>query len=380
MWYWVVQPGNYSRIVAICMLAGWALRGFGNWHFGQARGVVIAFLGFWGWTVISAFLAPEPRVAWSFVEEMTKILLPFLVGITMIDSVAKIKQLAWVILLTMGYVAYELNMSYYDGFNRLQEIGFRGMDGNCVSVAMNSCIGMGIFLALHEKSWVRKGIALICVVLMLHVVLFSYSRGGMLGLLATGLIGFFLIKKQPMHYLLFLAIVLVGWRLAGQGVQERFMTSFASKEERDGSAESRLKLWENCIDIMIANPVFGVGPDHFPVVAHHYGWPEGKAAHTLWLQTGAELGFPGLGFLILFYGLCMVRLFPLLWESSAVPDPWLHTTARMIIAALVGFMISAQFVSMVGLEIPYYICLIGAATLKLASVPQARPENGPVED
>ena len=40
MWYWSVPQGNYSRIVALALLAGWALGGFGSWRFGRARVVL----------------------------------------------------------------------------------------------------------------------------------------------------------------------------------------------------------------------------------------------------------------------------------------------------------------------------------------------------
>src|SRR5437870_1297376 len=47
MWYWSVPAGNYSRIVAIALLAGWLVRGGGKWQFGAARAVVLAVIGYW---------------------------------------------------------------------------------------------------------------------------------------------------------------------------------------------------------------------------------------------------------------------------------------------------------------------------------------------
>jgi hypothetical protein len=86
------------------------------------------------------------------------------------------------------------------------------------------------------------------------------------------------------------------------------------------------------------------------------------------MQLGAELGFPGLFFLLIgFYGLCIARLWPLTFLATPVPDPWIKTLARMVIAALFGFFVSAQFVSLAGLELPYYIVLVGAGALKLTS-------------
>ena len=58
LWHWAVPEGNYSRIVAIALLAGWTLRGFGRWRFGRATPVVMALIGYWGWVALSAARAP----------------------------------------------------------------------------------------------------------------------------------------------------------------------------------------------------------------------------------------------------------------------------------------------------------------------------------
>jgi probable O-glycosylation ligase (exosortase A-associated) len=366
MWFWAVPAGNYSRIVAIALLVGWTLHGFGNWNLGRARGIVLALIGFWAWTALSAFLAPNSEVAWNFVESHSKIFLPVLVGITTLDSIAKLKQLLWVIVLSQGYVALEMNLAYYSGFNRVQEAGFGGMDNNCVAIAMVAGTGMAFFLGLEVPRWWQKALAWAAGALMAHTVLFSFSRGGMLGLIVTALITFALIPKKPKHYIAFLLAVLLAIRLAGTEVQERFATSFANVEgSLEESAQSRLELWAACWDSM-KNAPLGIGPDHWPLISQEYGFAKGKHGHSLWLQLGAELGFPGLLCLGLFYGLCILRLWPLTRRSELV-DPWLRATARMVIASLIGFMFSAQFVSLPGLELPYYTALVGAGVLRLAS-------------
>jgi O-antigen ligase len=162
--------------------------------------------------------------------------------------------------------------------------------------------------------------------------------------------------------------VLLALRLAGPDVRDRFSTAFVAEERPDFSAQSRVELWGVSWDLMLRYPLLGVGPDHFPLVAHEYGWPSGKEAHSLWMQTGAELGFPGLLCLVLVYGLCMARLWPLARGQRESHDPWLGHVARGVIAALAGFAVSVQFVSAEGLELPYYIALVGAGVLKLVSV------------
>jgi probable O-glycosylation ligase (exosortase A-associated) len=371
MWYWSVPQGNYSRTVALALLAGWAMHGFGRWRLGRARGIIAALVLFCLWSIATTAFASNQDVAWSYVESIVKIVLPCLVGITLIDSTRQLKQLTWVILLSQAYVAWEFNLSYFAGYNRLWEEGFGGMDNNCHAIALVACTGLAMFVGLHERRWWLKGLAFAAALLMIHAILFSFSRGGMLSLAVTGLVGFLLVPKRWQHYLAFAAVVLVAIRLAGPEVTARFQTVFAGAEERDASAQSRLVLWGCCWDSMLKRPL-GVGPDHWCLIAPEYGFPRGKNAHSLWLEVGASLGFPGLGLLLLFYGLCVARLWPLTRQRFPVTDPEYRGLARMVIASLTGFAVAAQFVSLDRLEPPYYVALIGAGLLKLSSTQPSR--------
>jgi O-antigen ligase len=208
---------------------------------------------------------------------------------------------------------------------------------------------------------------------MVHTVLFSFSRGGMSALIVVGVLSFLLIPKQPKHYVIFLLAVLLGLRLAGPEVRNRFMSSFLPEEQLDSSAKSRLELWADCLESIRNRPVLGLGPDHWPLVAEEHGWLAGKHAHSLWFQIGTELGLPGLFFLLLFYGLCSARLCTLVPELQIVGDPFIRACARMVIASLIGFMVAAQFVTLPGLEVPYYVVLLGAGALKLSPGPNTVP-------
>ncbi len=378
MWHWSVPQGNYSRIVAIAMLVGWLARGFGKWNLGKAWPIVIALVAYLGWSALGLFHAQDKETAWEFVEQLTKVVLPFLVGITTIQSVRQLKLLAWVILLSLGYVAFELNLSYFQGYNQAALGEFAGLDNNSLAIALVSGVGLGFFLGLGVRDWRLKILAFGATGMLAHAVLLTFSRGGMVALAVTGLVSFFLIPKRLVHYLVFTLAVLLCLRLAGPEVRARFMTSFASQEERDYSAQSRIDLWNGCWDSMLKRPVFGVGPHQWPTIVAEYGFPPGKEAHSLWMQIGAELGFPGLAFLAAFYGLCVVRLWPLARDGSGGSDPWLRDASRMVIASITGFAVSAQFVSLSGLEVPFYVVLLGAGVLRFVSLrPTALPPPAP---
>lgn len=364
LWHWSVPDGNYSRIIGISLLVGWALNGFGNWSFGRARPIVWALLAFLFWNAASAMIAREPAVAWYVVIELTKIVLPFLVGVTMIRSFEQLKMLAWVIALSQGYVAFEANLSYV--VHRVNWISkdFGGMDNNCNAIALVCGTGFAFFLGLSEQKLWRRGIAFFAAALMTHAIMLSNSRGGMLALLITGAVSFVLVPKRPIYYFYLAIAVAIGARMAGPSVIERFSTIFVDAEERDSSAQSRLDLWKTCLEVTQRNPILGIGPNHFPVYAEELGYTPGKSPHTVWLTASAELGLPGLGLLLAFYIIAILRL----WHTSRllVHDwPEMANFARMVIAAIIGFMIAAQFVSLVRLELPYYVVLVGAGVLIL---------------
>jgi putative inorganic carbon (hco3(-)) transporter len=376
LWFWEFggqAGGGFSFVIAIALLIGWAFQSFGNWKFGMAAPTVFSIVFFLFWTAAAYPLSSNLNVAWPYLYSLFKIVLPFIVGITLIKDVNQLKQLAWVMVCTQGYVAFEFNLTYLRPpyINRVWLEGFNGMDNNSVAIGMVTGVGLAFFLGLGARNLFAKMIAFSSAIMMAHIVLLSFSRGGMLALVVTGALGFLLTPRRPIHYAFLAASVLVILALSGPEVRQRFTSVFADKEERDKSAESRLDLWQANFKVMMQHPLFGIGPHHWPEVAEDYGFEKGKEGHSLWFQTGAELGIPGLLALLAFYLIVIVRLWPYHGEGSAVPDPFYRDSARMVISALVGFAVSAQFVSITFLEIPYYVVLLGAGTLKLLSTPQS---------
>jgi probable O-glycosylation ligase (exosortase A-associated) len=371
LWGWVVPRGNYSRIVAIGLVIGWVLHGCGSWRFGRAKPVVLALLGFWAWLCLSSFFARDQEMAWGAVEAESKIFLPCLVALTLIESVKQLKQLVWVIVLTNGYLAYEFNLQYYSTLFLPEDFRYRGIDNNGIALTMVTGFGLAFFLAVHAERWWAKLVAVVSAGLMAHVVLFSMSRGGMLAMCVTGVVSFFLIPKTWKHYLFFAMALAVVVRLAGPSVIQRFDSTFADSEHRDNSANSRVEQWRACAVAMAREPVFGVGTHGWRNVALEFGATIAREAHSTWFQVGAEMGIPGLAFLLLFYAICGLRLFPLTRERTPVADPWMRYLSRMVIASLAGFIVASQFVTVDGVEMPYYVAIVGAGVLKLTSMTAA---------
>lgn len=382
LWHWSVPQGNYSRIIAIAFLIGWALSGFGNWSLGRARRPALALGCFLVWAAICTMFCEFPAIGVRFLENMAKIILPALAALTLIKSRRDIYLLAWTIVGSCGYLAYDLNISYFDGYNRLQDVGFGGMDNNALTIGLVTGVGFSFFLGLSETNAWRRYLAFAAAAFMTHAVMFSYSRGGMLGLTVVGLATVVLIPKTQRNIRFLLFGLVVGSLMAGPSVWERFSSiskntlSGAQASEVEWSAESRLHLWKICLVMTSEAPILGKGPDHFPLLVHRYPvtadlkkqFAMGKEAHTLWLQIMAELGILGLAFLASYYGFTMLALRDYLREDNFDSQGLTAgATARMVGVALAGFIVSAQFVTLEGLELPYYVTLVGLGSLKVSS-------------
>jgi len=362
LYSWAGDMGGLSRVVGVAVLAGWAFQAFGSWSFREARVAVTALCCYLACLLLSAVSASNQGVAWNAVLEQFKFFLPFLAGITLIRTRAQVNALAWTIVLAQGLVGFEMNLSYLRGFNQAREIGLLG-DNNTFAVSLVTVVGPALFLGISATRLWQKAIAVVCAALIMHTVLLTFSRGGILSLIVTGVAVVLVMPKRPGYLLALALIVALAVRFTGPQLVARFQTTFARAEERDSSAQSRLELWKDCATVMVANPVTGIGPHHWPLVAESYGWPPGKAAHTYWLEVGAEIGVPGLLSLVVFFVSSLARA----WQLSRWrDDPWMTAMGGFAFTGLIGFACGAQFVSADGNEIPFYLALVALASLEIA--------------
>jgi hypothetical protein len=380
MWFWSLSNANLSAIAFIGMFIGWIFRLLGNWKLGAGTLPLLCLLGFWIWTVMSwcnatatyhpsvvdelrhIYSIPREDVGLSLIIALGKIIFPCFIGATLLDTPAKVYGLLWTMVLSAGYLCLEMNLAYLlDGYNRIYEEGFGGFDNNCIAVSFVSLTVPTWLLAFRSQNLWLKALALILGLLNLHTLLLSFSRGGMIALVFSLCVAFLVVQGGWKKYLALLLFIAFALRLAGPELRERFMTIFEESENLDASAKSRLELWKDCLDVISKMPLFGIGPENWPFVAPAYGWPEGKEAHSLWLQVGAETGVPGLILLLGYYISTGWRLY-----RHRFSDSLLMTIRDGLLPGLAGFMLAAQFVSIELLETPYYFALCGVGALRFA--------------
>jgi O-antigen ligase len=290
---------------------------------------------------------------------------PFLVGVTLLDAHKHVRGMVWLIVIAQAYISFEMNLSYYlDGYNQVADVGFGGMDNNSFAISLVTTIGPALALALTEKKWIARLGAASCAVLILHATLLTFSRGAMVGLLAVGFTAFVLMPKRPSYMLALTLAALLALRLTGPQLMARYSSTVVDSDVRDESAESRLDLWRDCLDVALHNPLFGVGVRNWPLVAARYGWPPGKEAHSTWMQATAEMGFPGAFLVLMLFSVPAVKLWPIAHRMPDGDNRDRVMGARAVVMAMSGFIVAGQFVTLSGLEIPYYMAMVAVMILK----------------
>jgi len=156
------------------------------------------------------------------------------------------------------------------------------------------------------------------------------------------------------------------------------------EEDYNRTADNgREMIWRRGISYMLKYPLFGVGGDNFGVAEgtisplaslQQYGigvrW---NAAHNSFVQTGAELGIPGLLLLLAVIGsaFASLRRIGQLHAKSRVRERGPPQLAQALASSLVGFVVGAFFLSLAYSEMLYTLAGLAVALAKVTSLGSA---------
>jgi len=369
LWFWAFDPATaprFSLYIGVSVLIGWAIAGFGS--FQGLRGTRLAIIGLVVYFLSGVFswqmYAVWPLYSELMLDNQFKIVIMVLVTMTIVRDARSILTFTWVVIASLGYLAWVLNDWYFINPNYLHNNGFGSIDNNGTAMIMVAAIPLSFFMAVYDgRLWVRLG-AFFATACQVHVILFSYSRGSQLGLcMVGGFIFLFSLLYMPRKFLtlgaaaIFVALTLY---LAGDGVRQRFMSIFA--EDRDASAESRFHTWSAAWNCIKEHPL-GVGPRNFGFYAPSYGLTGGKAVHNLYLQTGADYGVIGMLGMITFYGMTFINTILMARTRVASMLVWPKYLGLAVSTSIGGFLLCSMFIGMESVEIGYIICTVGLATV-----------------
>lgn len=118
--------------------------------------------------------------------------------------------------------------------------------------------------------------------------------------------------------------------------------SHVSAKLDQGTVQQRLELWQSSYDMVRDHPWLGVGPGNFPNVVFFYNPAlSNLPAHNSIAAIAAETGIPAL---IFFLGL-IVSILTILVRKTAMTGSRNHQATRMLLAALIGFLVGGLFIT-----------------------------------
>ncbi|MBU3914715.1 O-antigen ligase family protein, partial [bacterium] len=230
-----------------------------------------------------------------------------------------------------------------------------------------------IFFFMGSKKGPAKLILFGALLTLLFAFILTVSRGGFIGLISIALL--ILFKDSTRSWgvkLLILGILVIAFvQFAPESYWERIRTIFTYEQDYNVTSKyGRKALWLNGLDLMLENPVTGVGAGAIVTgIGYSYGNEGGKwmTVHNSFIQIGAELGIGGFILFILLI-LTSIRSLKRLRVKYAQSSGEFHDhlwLATALEVSLWGFCITSMFLSAAYFAMFYFLIAICCVLRKL---------------
>jgi O-antigen ligase len=248
-----------------------------------------------------------------------------------------------------GTACSALLFGYVSDEGRLTTSGSLDANDLAAVMAMSAPLAMG--LISREKSWLRKMLWIGASAVQLLVLVKSGSRGALIALV-IGTIFFVIGQKGSRRFIFLVLCVLAGiaaWSGASDNFKRRISELLSGTQDYNYTEYTgRKAVWARARVYIMDHPLLGVGVGNFPFAEGETcrkNFPDRgckwSTTHNSWLQSGAELGIPGMILFILML-LRGARVAWKLWVPRSAPEG-MHVPE--LFAALIGFATAATFLS-----------------------------------
>jgi len=309
MWAWALPVElRWSLFAAVIAIVSVGLN-LSRISLMQKKNLVLRLMLVYGFLLLMSLLtANDPVIAQRWGIEYAKILLMAVVASLVVNKMWHVRAMAVMILIALGYVAWEVNYLYlFDGRLDIYHIGYGGLDNNGAALMLAMGIPFAFVFCKIAKKWWQVACSGAIGLLLLHAVLMSYSRGAMLATV-VGVVWLLIHHRSRMQaagiaLLLCLAVSV----LAGKEIRQRFVS--IENFQHDVSAQSRFDSWAAAWELAWERPLTGQGIRNSSLIVHSYGADrQGRTIHSQYLQIAADSGIPAMIVYITMLGVAMVYL------------------------------------------------------------------------
>lgn len=378
MWVWIslMNPHRltwgpaygfpFAMLTAVTTVAGIFVspeRG----RFPAARETTILLL-MAAWFTLTTTVALMPEAAWWKWDRVIKILIMTIVPLFILQERNRLRLLLLVMAASIGWFSVKGGISSLLHGGQYRIFGPKQSfisDNNALAVAELMVLPFMWFLAKSEpRKWVRRALYISAPLTVISIV-FSYSRGALLGLIAmiTTLI---VTGRRWGLAIAFVCLAGVSLAFIPSAWYERMQTIGSYKQ--DESAQSRFQSWSFAWQVAMDRPITGGG---FKIFSREgfvrYTSEEFAAfeAHSIYFEMLGEQGFVGLG---LFLGLFASTFMTLSWVERKIKGrphlAWAKDYAIMLRLSVVSYAVSGAFLGLAYFDI-YYDVIAAVILLKI---------------
>ncbi|MGI9433258.1 MAG: putative O-glycosylation ligase, exosortase A system-associated [Geminicoccaceae bacterium] len=319
---------------------------------------------------ISTFFSLTPTTSHTeFSRVMKSVVFLFMLKV-MLTTRVRIHGYIWLMAFVMGYFGLNGGTLFIvtGGSHQLagppqSEIG----DRNHLALAMLLAVPLMNYLRMQSRQrWMQ--IALMGAMIMtVLAVLATYSRGGLIGLLAMGAFLWWRSRSRTIA-LVGLLVLAVGLYSVTPDSWKQRMGTIETAQTQDSSFKLRLLSWYTHFNAAVDRPLTGAGLyalQHGPVF-HRYAPGRDvvdvannkpRAAHSIYFQVLGDTGFVGF---FLYLALLATGFWNALWVHRHTKRrrdlEWMGDLARMIQVSMVAFCIAGAGLSMAFYD--YFLSLL----------------------
>lgn len=365
----------FVGVLIVAILIRWALLGERpeGW---QVPAFLLALYGFIGF--LSLVYAHDSASVLETLSNYVKDALIALVIVILLKRGPAFRRVIWT-LLAIGIFLGALSVfqyvtgtfsNNYGGFAKAELHAIAGStsgyrltgpigDANFFAQIMVVLIPIAIERMLHEKKLFLKMLAALVAVLCILTVIFTFSRGGFLAIVAALAILFLIYPPRPLQLTVFIGLGLVLFSVIPSTYYARILTledlvpnqSGRINVRNDSSIQGRASHLLTGWAMFKSNPVFGIGLGNSNPRYHEFSKEFGLATsagnrslHSLYLEVVAETGIVGFSVFLALIGYAMRSIVIAKKKFlKASQSDYAHLVNGLAVG-FIGYLVSALFI------------------------------------
>jgi putative inorganic carbon (hco3(-)) transporter len=326
----------------------------------------ILYFLLWIFFTVSSIFAIYPDESWSQWQQVTKILLMSLLPVMVITDRKRLRYFLLTIALSVGFYGAKGGL-----FSLATAGAFRVWgppesffhDNNDLALALNMVLPILFYLAKEEDR--RKVKVSLYIVFFLSVlgVLFTYSRGGLVGLGVITVVYLLRSKKRSIGIAILIIAVFIFISVVPQKWLERMesVRDYSQGEALDASAAGRINAWHFGWNLAVDRPLTGGGFGAFSkeLFLRYAPNPDDfHDAHSIYFEMLAEQGFIAFGLFLGILFSCYRSLSKIKADARRTNLGWLAKYADMIQLSLLAYVFNGAFLGRAYFDLFYQIVVV----------------------